>query len=77
MRKFKLLVLVAVTLITSSVYGDEIVNRYGQIQGYMKTDPKGNTNFTNKYGQYQGKVTEKGIILNKYGQEVGRIKKGR
>lgn len=52
----------------------KIYDRYGHVQETWKTQPGGSVQFFNKYGQREYSVKPNGAILNRFGQEMGRIK---
>ena len=52
----------------------KIYDQYGHLQQTWKTQPGGSVQFFNKYGHREYSVKPNGVILNRFGHEIGRIK---
>ncbi|MGC8604820.1 MAG: hypothetical protein ACP5VS_14215 [Desulfomonilaceae bacterium] len=75
MKKVILVIIMLIAFGSGITRGDErILNKYGQIQGYIKKDSSGNQQIQNKYGQIKGYIKSDGTITNRFGKIQGYIK---
>lgn len=79
MRKLVLAIALLVFLATSVLAGSankthRIYDSRGRSAGSFKQDASGNIKFTDKHGWSGGQITNRGVIRDRFGRDVGKLK---